>query len=187
MFHFTLCAIIAALASSLAHAAGDGVLSTSEFLAQHPQIPVGRAALAVARDNLDDRFTFTAIGQPAAHVILVQAFAEGADPADHDAALYSVALVGDDAAETYYAELKGHDEALMGPEERAYTKRGDCDGCPVKICARQPHGGVFGRALGCNQLCRAGQDCTGDARCPICYYIAGNCRWQKRCREKDML
>ena len=175
MLHSSLCAIAALLASGITHAAGKDVsiTSTEDFLAQHPQIAVGREALDKVRENFDDALTFTAVDKPAVDVILVQAFAAGADPEDFNAALYTVALVGDDRAEKDYSELSDQHRSLMSPEERV-----------AQVCKRQSTDDLFKRASGCNQFCGTVRDCTRDRRCPSCYYVRGNCRWQKWCRPR---
>lgn len=47
MLHVSLCAFAALFASGITHAAGEDVslMSTQDFLAQHPQIATGREAL----------------------------------------------------------------------------------------------------------------------------------------------
>ncbi len=176
MLHFSSCVLVVLVASGITHAAGQDVLlmSTQDFLAQHPQIAVGREALDKARENFDDALTFTAVDKPAVNVIVVQAFAAGADPEDFNAALYTVALIGDDKAEKDYSELSGQHKSLMSPEERVAPQ----------VCKRQPIDDLFKRASGCNQFCGTVRDCTRDRRCPSCYYVRGNCRWQKWCRPR---
>lgn len=105
----------------------------------------------------------------------MQAFATGADPDDFSAALYTVALVGDDRAEKDYAELRGQHRSLMSPEERV---------AQPQACKRQTADDLFRRASGCNQFCGTVRDCTRDRRCRSCYYVRGNCRWQKWCRPR---
>lgn len=160
-------------------------LDTQTFLDQHPDIPVGREALASARQNFDDTFTFTAVTKPAANAILVQAFQEGSDPSDLESALYSVVLVHDQKAEDYFAKLSRHEDDLYAEEQPSNGKRASCDGCPGRICQHRSGKSIFERASSCNQFCGSVRDCTGDWRCPSCYYVGGSCRWQKRCRPRD--
>ncbi|ATY60120.1 hypothetical protein A9K55_005537 [Cordyceps militaris] len=132
-------------------------LTADEFLAKHPQIAVGRNALNNARQSMDDSLTFTAVTNPASNVILVQAFAEGADPEDLDAALYSVALVRDQKAQDFFAELQQQNPLRKMTSQLAIAKR----------------------ASGCNPFCGTRRDWSRDWRCPSGYYVGGNYRWQK--------
>ncbi|KAJ3479817.1 hypothetical protein NLG97_g8223 [Lecanicillium saksenae] len=99
-------------------------LSAEEFLAGHRQIAVGRGASRKGREGMDDSLTFTAITNPADNVVLIQAFTEGADPEDWDAALYSVALVGDQKAWHFFEHLQ---------QQEPHRKRASCDGYPSKV------------------------------------------------------
>ncbi|EGX87641.1 hypothetical protein CCM_09602 [Cordyceps militaris CM01] len=126
------------------------------FLAQHPDIQVGRDALVKAEAAAGPD-SFSIVNKPADGVVLYQHF----DPDTHER-VSAVALVDDKEAETYY---------------KTYNKDGDAKGAVMKRfdaavgkCSRseQVPRGLFPRASRCGQFCSRGHSCTVDRRCPAC-------------------
>lgn len=71
----------------------------------------------------------------------------------------------------------------------SFMKR--CSGCTCEV-AEANNSTTDGstlekRASGCYQFCGRNADCTGSPRCPSCYYVGGNCNYQKSCQPRSEL
>lgn len=174
MRYFKAFSVILAVALHSPAIQASELVKAEEFFAQRSDVLVGRDALSDARANIQTENTYTVYEKPSNNVVLVQDF----DADTHDR-LFSVALVDDANAEAYYEKYKDTSEEKRSDDEdlsaRDSCRRGvDPDSAPL----------IFERASRCSQFCGRSRDCTGDARCPLCVYVGGNCRWQLRCRPR---
>lgn len=143
------------------------------FLAQHPDIQVGRAALEQAEASFGPD-TFGIVNKPAAGVVLYQEF----DAATNER-ISAVALVDDAKAEAYYNTYNKDGEAVG-----QVMKRFDAEGVSADKCPRELPRALFARASRCGQFCARSFSCTADARCPTCRYVGGNCQHQLSCQPR---
>jgi hypothetical protein len=96
---------------------------TTSWLAQHPEILLGRSALKTARDRVPDAGnTFDLIEKPLPDLILHQQF-----DADTMERLWVVALVNDEEAESSYSKRKRVAEHENCEDCRALRERGPDD------------------------------------------------------------
>lgn len=97
----------------------------NNFLASHPEVLIGRTALHEARAKIGDPAnTFIIYNKPVINIVLVQEF-----DANTKERLFAVALVDDEKAEHYYAQIHDGDNK--------------CDECEE---AGRPQQFLFGRA-----------------------------------------
>ncbi|KAM0739581.1 hypothetical protein ACQRIT_004765 [Beauveria bassiana] len=134
-----------------------------DFLAQHPDIQVGREALekAEASHGAD---TFGLVNKPVDNIVLYQEF-----DANTKERISAVALVDDQKAEEYYKTYNRDGDAKGEVMERWEEPGLAARQCRRAVGEAQPQG-LFARASRCGQFCARGHSCTGDARCPSCRY-----------------
>ncbi|MCQ9255645.1 hypothetical protein NQ103_09310, partial [Vibrio parahaemolyticus] len=148
-----------------------------DFLAQHPDIQVGREALekAEASHGAD---TFGLVNKPVDNIVLYQEF-----DANTKERISAVALVDDQKAEEYYKTYNRDGDA-----KGEVMKRWEEPGLAPRQCRRavgeaEPQG-LFARASRCGQFCARSHSCTAQARCPTCRYVGGRCRHQLSCQPR---
>jgi hypothetical protein len=86
--------------------------TVDEFLAKHPEVELGRAALDKFQTDIDNTDTFSIVKRPFSNMVLHQEF-----DADTKERVYVVALIDDQEALDYYAEMS---------EETAQEDKCDC-------------------------------------------------------------
>ncbi|KAM3555766.1 hypothetical protein MY1884_005410 [Beauveria asiatica] len=125
------------------------------FLAQHPDIQVGRDALEKAEANYGAD-TFGLVNKPVDNIVLYQEF-----DANTNERISAVALVDDQKAEEYYKTYNRDGDAkgeVMKRWDAASTAAGQCRRA---VGEAEPQG-LFARASRCGQFCARGFSCTGD-------------------------
>ncbi|OAA72435.1 protein transport protein sec22 [Cordyceps fumosorosea ARSEF 2679] len=152
---------LATLALSLHVGLAACATAAEEFLAQHPDIQVGRAALTAA-EATHGPDTFGIVNKPVANVVLYQEF--NADTHDR---ISAVALVDDAEAEAYYNKYNKDGDAV-GKVMKRFEAR--ADDASASKCKREEPRDLFARAARCGQFCSRSFSCTVDARCPSCKY-----------------
>ncbi|KAM3507901.1 hypothetical protein MY11210_006963 [Beauveria gryllotalpidicola] len=146
-----------------------------KFLAQHPDIQVGRDALekAEASHGAD---TFGVVNKPVDNIVLYQEF-----DANTNERISAVALVDDQKAEEYYKTYNRDGDAKGEVMKRWDAVGTSADKCGRAVGEAEPQA-LFARASRCGQFCSRNPSCTGDARCRSCRYVGGRCRHQLSCQ-----
>lgn len=148
------------------------------FLSQHPDIQVGRDALAKAEASHGPD-TFGVVNKPVDNIVLYQEF-----DANTNERISAVALVDDNKAEEYY-KTYNRDGDAKGQVMKRYDAAGTggAGKCGRAVGEPEPKA-LFARASRCGQFCARGHSCTADARCPSCRYVGGNCQHQLSCQPR---
>ncbi|KAK2603414.1 hypothetical protein QQS21_004364 [Conoideocrella luteorostrata] len=148
------------------------------FLAENPDVQVGREALEKAEANMGPN-TFGIVNKPASNIVLVQEF-----DADTNERIFAVALIDDEKAEKYYKD-NNKDGDIKGQVMKRYDTSAEPDKkkCGRAVDANEPSF-IFERAPRCGQFCSRSPSCTGDRNCPSCRYVGGRCRHQLSCQRR---
>ena len=103
--------------------------TVEELLAEHPEVQVGRDALAKEeekhKENLD---TFHMFNKPLPNVVLVQVF-----HADTNQRLYAVALVDDAKAEEYYQRVFAPSKEQLARQAKHEEECAECRETPEQF------------------------------------------------------
>lgn len=169
---------LAILATSLYIRLAASATEAETFLAENPEVMVGREALAQAEANLGLN-TFGVVSRPASNIGMLQEF-----DADTKERVFAVALVDDEKAEKYY-KVNNKDGDVKGQVMKRYNTTAEPDRCGQAADTVEPHM-MFRRASRCGQFCSRSHSCTGNIRCPSCRYVNGRCTHQLSCQPRTL-
>ncbi|QPG96016.1 hypothetical protein C2857_002897 [Epichloe festucae Fl1] len=143
-----------ALAASFYIGLGAAATEAETFLAENPDVQVGREALAKAEAGIGPN-TFGVVNKPVGNIVMLQEF-----DADTNERIFAVALIDDEKAEKYYKE-NNKDGDVQGQIMKRYdTSSADSNKLRFN----------FERASRCGQYCSRGPSCT-DKKCPACLSV----------------
>ncbi|PHH90663.1 hypothetical protein CDD83_2990 [Cordyceps sp. RAO-2017] len=170
---------LATLAISLFVGFAASATEAETFLAENPDVQVGRDALDKAEANVGPH-TFGVVTKPAENVVMLQEY-----DAETNERLFAVALVNDEKAEKYYKE-NNKDGDLKGQVMKRYDATGQAaNKCGRAVDPAEPRF-IFKRASRCGQFCARSHSCTAERRCPSCRYVGGRCRHQLSCQPRRL-
>lgn len=170
-----------ALVASFYIGLGAAATEAETFLAENPDVQVGREALAKAEAGIGPN-TFGVVNKPVDNIVMLQEF-----DADSNERIFAVALIDDEKAEKYYKE-NNKDGDVQGQIMKRYdtsSVEADKKKCGRAVDANEPRF-IFERAPRCGQFCSRSPSCTGDRRCPSCRYVGGRCRHQLSCQRRTL-